>query len=235
MKPEYLEVAEKLKKDLIQGKYQISSRLPDEKELMEIYQAGRPVIRRAMAVLVNQGVIYPLQQQNYYIRTGTLDGCISLESWTGFSNQFPDRKVAGIPLKLELIAADEEMAARFRVETGTLLYHLKRLRIVDEEPYAVESSWFSKDKAGELTVEIAKGSIYRYLTKEQQLTIGYADRILSADKLTAEEADLLCLSENDPAFRVQNTVFLSDGSIVEISDVVHHYKKYKLTKLSGWN
>ncbi|MCF0261079.1 MAG: GntR family transcriptional regulator, partial [Erysipelotrichaceae bacterium] len=115
------------------------------------------------------------------------------------------------------------------------LYHLKRLRTVDQEPYAVESSWFSKDKTGDLTMEIAKGSIYRYLTKKQQLPIGYADRILSADKLTAEEAELLCLSENDPAFRVQNTVFLSDGSIVEISDVVHHYKKYKMTKLSGWS
>lgn len=235
MKPAYIKIAEAMENDLISRKYACGVQLPDEKELMAAFQANRKDVRKALAVLVNKGLIYPMQPNGYFPRPSAYDNCISLESYRGFSREFPNQKVEGIPLKLEVVKADEQLAEKFRIEPGEALYYLERLRKVDDEPYSLEYIWYSKELMGDLTEEIAKGSIYRYITRDLQLSIGFADRVLSADRLSSQEAEILNLKENDPAFCMQNTVFLSDGNVLEVSNVVHNYKKCKMTKLAGWN
>lgn len=50
-------VAEQLKDAIFKGQYNSGDRLPSEKELCESFRVGRPVIREALRVLENSGIV----------------------------------------------------------------------------------------------------------------------------------------------------------------------------------
>ena len=95
---------------------------------------------------------------------------------------------------------------------GTPVYYLKRLRIVDGVPYALERTYYNKDIVPYLGKEIAEGSIFRYLKDDLKLSFGFADKYLTAIKLSKEDAQLLNLNENDPAIMINDNIHLSNGS-----------------------
>jgi len=51
-------VAGQLKNAIFMGQYNSGDRLPSEKELCESFQVGRPVIREALRVLENSGIVF---------------------------------------------------------------------------------------------------------------------------------------------------------------------------------
>lgn len=82
--------------------------------------------------------------------------------------------------------------------------------------------------------EIVKNSIYSYIKDDLKLSIGFADKVIYADKLDAECADALGLKVGEPGLVIDQTVFLSRGDVFEISRVIHHYEQTKLLKLANF-
>ncbi|CJB86030.1 transcriptional regulator [Streptococcus pneumoniae] len=113
-------------------------------------------------------------------------------------------------------------------EAGTRLYFLKRLRIVDAKPFSIEVSYFKKDIIPYLNEEIALSSVYSYFIEDLRLNIGFADKVISCEKVNKENAQLLELNEGDPALLIENTVYLVNGTIFELSQSMFHYEKAKL-------
>ncbi|WP_371816341.1 UTRA domain-containing protein [Exiguobacterium sp. s141] len=125
------------------------------------------------------------------------------------------------------------MAERMKCNVGTPVYYVKRLRLVDDHPFSVEDSYFRKDLVVYLDRNITEKSIYNYFRNDQKLAIGFADRVIYADFLNAEDAALLGLKENDPALLVDNTVYLTNGQIFDVSRSTHHFRHVKMLKVSN--
>ena len=68
-----------------------------------------------------------------------------------------------------------------------------------------------------------------------KLKIGFADRVISCDKLSEEEAKLLNLNKDDPTLVLNNTVFLSSGVVFDVSLEKYNYTKMKIISLTGKN
>lgn len=133
-----------------------------------------------------------------------------------------------------VINADEDLAKQMKCDVGTDIYFLERLRYVNEEPFAVEYTYLNKNVIPYMSEEIAHRSIYSFIINDLKLSIGFADKIIYADKLDSESAQLLQLSENDPTLVIENTVFLTNGTVFEVSKVIHNYKNTKLLKLANF-
>ena len=91
---------------------------------------------------------------------------------------------------------------------------MKRLRIVDAKPFSIEVSYFKKDIIPYLNEEIALSSVYSYFIEDLRLNIGFADKVISCEKVNKENAQLLELNEGDPALLIENTVYLVNGTIL---------------------
>ena len=61
-----------------------------------------------------------------------------------------------------------------------------------------------------------------------KLTIGFADKSIYCDKLNKEQAEILQLEEGDPSLIIDEVVFLGNGYIFDLSQVVYNYKNTKL-------
>ena len=234
MSTKYKQIVSELEADLLSGKYNEVKKLPREEDLIEKYQVSRTTIRKAIAMLVNKGYVYQVQGSGIFIREASLQDYVSLENLKGLTRDFPDKKIESKLINLMVIIADEDLAKQMKCDVGTDIYFLERLRYVNEEPFAVEYTYLNKNVIPYMSEEIAHRSIYSFIINDLKLSIGFADKIIYADKLDSESAQLLQLSENDPTLVIENTVFLTNGTVFEVSKVIHNYKNTKLLKLANF-
>ncbi|MBM7650408.1 GntR family transcriptional regulator of bglA [Bacillus ectoiniformans] len=233
MVPKYQQVAAQIESDIIDHVYQETNKLLTEDEYAKKYQVSRNTVRKAIEILVNKGYVYQVQGSGVFIRTHHNKGYVNLEKLQGVTNDFSDRRVENKLLEFKQLTADENLAENMGCKVGTPIYFVKRLRYVDGNPFSIETSYFNKELVIYLDENIVKKSIYNYLRNDQKLAIGFADRIISADFLSKEQAELLGLKENDPALVVDNTVCLTNGAIFDYSQSVHHFQHVKLLKVSN--
>ncbi|MBM7692174.1 GntR family transcriptional regulator of bglA [Peribacillus deserti] len=224
----YKEIADYLEREILDGKFDKTKKLPTEDELIKHFEVSRNTIRKAINQLVNRGYIYQVQGSGMFLRERSVTDYINLGSLRGLTKDLPSKIIETKILALHVLKADEVKAKQLRCEVGTDLYYIKRLRIVDKEPFSIEVSYFRKDIVPYLNEDIATSSIYTYIIEDLKLSIGFADKVINCDKIDEESAGVLHVNPLDPALIIENTVSLTNGTIFEVSKSIFHYQKAKI-------
>ena len=232
MEPKYKVVYQSILNDIVNHKYE--TKLPTEEELINTYNVSRNTVRKAIDVLTKQGYILPIQGSGMFLRDFDHSGYINLEQFKGLSSNTSSVLTTAV-LKVELIEHDEKIAAAMKCSPDTKFYHVCRLRLLDGEPFVLEYSYFNKTLIPYLNEELAQKSIYSYIQNDLGLEIGFVDRLISAEKLSKEHAEILKLEENDPTLVSTNKALLKNGEIIDYSINYHNYKTTKFLKLSNFN
>lgn len=234
MSTKYQKILDDLERDIINGKYNEIKKLPKEEELINMYDVSRTTVRKAISILVNKGYVYQVQGSGIFLREAALKGYVSLENLRGLTRNYPNKKIESKIIKLSLIEAPDFVSEKMKIEIGKPVYFLERLRIVDNESFAIEYTYFNKKVIPYLNEDIAKKSIYSYIIDDLGMTIGFADRVIYADKLNKNDARVLELNENDPALIIDSVEFIGTGEVFAVSKTIHNYKNTKLLKLSNF-
>lgn len=235
MSSKYKDIVREIECEILSGTYRNNNKLPTEEELINKFNVSRTTIRKAINLLANRGYVYPVQGSGIFIREAALHDYINFENLNGLTRDYPNKKIGAKIIRLETLNATAELAEKFQCKEGTELYFLERARYVDGEPFAIEYTYFNKNIVYYLDKKIAEKSIYSYITNDLKYTIGFADKIIYADKLNKESSEILGLKENDPAIIVENKTFLGNGNIFEVSTAIHNYKLAKFLKLANYN
>lgn len=217
----YKKVAEKIKEKITNGEY--LDKLPTEDDLLKEFEVSRNTIRSAVNMLVDQAILYRVQGSGVYIRETEREDAINLSLIKSVPIAFDHHSINTKVLKHELIKADEELANQFKIPVGSLVYKFERLRLKDGKPFLLEYSYYNKKVIPYLGKEILEASVFEYIEKDLNKKIGFADRYITAEKVTKEEAGLLEISVNDPTLVNNEKIFLSNGELCSISRVLHHY------------
>ncbi|ARJ23327.1 GntR family transcriptional regulator [Bacillus mycoides] len=228
MSAKYKQIADVLEQNIRDGLFNETKKLPTEEALMNRFEVSRNTIRKVISQLVNRGYIFQVQGSGMFLRETSVTDYINLGSLRGLTKNLVSQNIETKVLEIEVIEANEEIVERMQCEIGTRLYFLKRVRIVDGKPFSIEVSYFKKDIIPYLNEEIALSSVYSYFIEDLRLNIGFADKVISCEKINKENAKLLELNEGDPALLIENTVYLVNGTIFELSQSMFHYEKTKL-------
>ena len=234
MATKYKEIATEIEKDLLNGKYHINKKLPTEEEFINAYNVSRSTIRKAIAILVNRGYVYQVQGSGMFIREAALKEYVNLECLTGLTREFPNKEITNRVINIKVVKANEELAEHIECEINDDLYFVERVRYIDNKPFVIEYSYFKKSIVPYLNADIVNHSIYNYIINDLRQGIGFADKIIYAEKLSKEDAELLELEVNDPGLVIENTAFLNNGEIFEYAKSIHNYKYAKLLKLANF-
>lgn len=235
MSAKYKQIADVLEQNIRDGLFNETKKLPTEEALMNRFEVSRNTIRKVISQLVNRGYIFQVQGSGMFLRETSVTDYINLGSLRGLTKNLVSQNIETKVLEIEVIEANEEIVERMQCEIGTRLYFLKRLRIVDGKPFSIEVSYFKKDIIPYLNEEIALSSVYSYFIEDLRLNIGFADKVISCEKINKENAKLLELNVGNPALLIENTVYLVNGTIFELSQSMFHYEKTKLLNRINFN
>ncbi|MDD3402675.1 MAG: GntR family transcriptional regulator [Hespellia sp.] len=228
----YQELAYEIKKDIGAGVYHESDKLPTEEKLAEQYKVSKYCVRNAVNILTRLGLVYPVQGSGMYIREQRREDCLTLQDTNGLTEELTGDTINTKVIHLEIIAADDIIAARMKCNPGTPLYYIIRARSRNGIPLSVEYTYYNQEIIPVIDQQIAEGSLFRYIRKELGLNISFADKILRSDKLSEETAALLDLQAGDPAMVIEDEAYLSSGQMYNASVVYYNYKTARFFELT---
>lgn len=220
----YESIANQIADRINNNEFSETHKIPTEDQLVEEYKVSKNTIRSAIKVLMKAGLIFPVQGSGMFIRETRKYNTVFLSGTRGITKDHPGNHLINKCLSLEIIHADDNLAQIMQCEIGTPIYYIERLRIVDDAPYAIEYTYYNKDIIPYINKEIVESSIYGYIKNDLHISFGFADKYISSRKLTEKESQLLELEVGDPAIIIEDSVYLSNGTLFNSSNVVYNYK-----------
>jgi GntR family transcriptional regulator len=150
-----------LRKRIAAGEVKPGSRLPPERELCGLLGISRVTLRRALAALVEEGVLRSAHGRGWYVAAA------ERKEWPNTLESFSEtaRRMGLVPtsrvLRCAVDAATFDEAEAFQIAPGTPLYRVDRVRKLDGVPIAVDESLVPADIAvGFESVDFTTRSLY---------------------------------------------------------------------------
>ncbi|MEX0380046.1 GntR family transcriptional regulator [Leuconostoc sp. MS02] len=224
----YVTVQADLKQKIYQGEFP-NLKLPDERSLAEQYSVSRSSIKRALNVLVQQGVIFKKRGSGTFVNPLYLKNNAIFQhegSNLGVSDSF---RVGGQAPSIELLdfqvvpATPEQQQALF-LNDGDFVYEIKRLRRLAGVPFMIERGYVPIAVVPGLNKEIVSGSVYEYIEKTKHRAVTKSFMTIMAEPSTPEDQLLLELKTNEPVGIMEGIFFMDDGTPLEFSTMRLHYK-----------
>lgn len=132
----YQAIAADLREKITRGIYQPDDQLPPSGELERTYQASKMTVKHALDYLENAGLIVKRRGSGTFVKgldTTDLDRLVqrSRSQLLGMSSVYAGRAVKSKVLTFEAIAAPEAARGQLRLEVGSFVYHIVRVRGAD--------------------------------------------------------------------------------------------------------
>lgn len=233
----YEKIADDLRQAIRQGKYTSGDQLPLEKDMCDKYKVSRVTIKRAVDVLVNQGLVTKRRGSGTFVKT--LDDNYAKQLSISTGNQFcgfmethKGSNVSTKVLKFEIIHPTEEVAVKLQMSTKDFVYDIIRLRLLDGVPWVIEYTMMPIQLVPGIRHEILEHSIYHHIEKTLKLSIQSAHRIVRAVRSTELEQEQLQLPPDAPLLEVEQVAFFSDGHPFEYSISHHRADKSEFSAIS---
>ncbi|NGZ76479.1 GntR family transcriptional regulator [Saccharibacillus alkalitolerans] len=227
----YKQIVDDLKRKILDGRY-ADMRLPDERSLSESYAVSRSSVKRALAKMENEGIIFKKRGSGTFINPLYLknESVFNYEgSNLGVTDNFHMHgKKPGIKvLSFEVVPPTEELQRDLFLERHDFVYKIVRLRLFDEEPFMIETGYIPIKIVQNLNESIIEGSIFNYLQDAHNMAVTKSYLSIFAEPSNPEDRELLNLAPNEPVGIMEGIFFLDNGTPFEFSHMRLHYKYLK--------
>lgn len=220
----YVEIKEKIKKDILSLKYKKGESIPSERELAAVYDVTRVTVQKAMASLVQEGFIERIHGKGMFVLKNTESNIYILnneksDSILGFSREFQGRvAVTSQLVDFRQIQADESLAAQLDIAVGDAVWFIRRIRLLDGEPVLIEDSNITCHVIETIPESVLKErSLYGYIETFTHKKIKDADSLIEAALFNREQASLLNISPGLPMLKITEVTRLEGGVIFNYS------------------
>lgn len=225
--PIYHQLEKQIKQLIEKGDLKPGDMIPSEREYADKYKVSRMTIRQAIVNLVNERYLYRVKGKGTFIMEKKLEQ--SLQGLTSFSEDMKSRgmKASSKLISFEIIPADSKLADQLGIQEHGPVYEIKRIRLAEEEPMALERTYISANKVKGLTEEIVQQSLYKYIEEKLHLKIAKGTQEIEAVLVNGEEVECLKIPEHSPIMLIQRTTSLEDGTIFEVVKSSYRADRYK--------
>ncbi|WP_328609171.1 GntR family transcriptional regulator [Amycolatopsis sp. NBC_00345] len=214
----YRRIADDLKAEISAGTYSAGDALPSESELAQRYDASRGTIRQAFAALRTDGIISSRRGARRVVQGGPrlqdFAALLSFSRWGRAIGEEPSGRV----VSLDRRGATEGERDHLNLPDGAYIYHLTRVRLLDDRPVMVERTAYP-DRIGALVagMDPDRESITERLA-ELGTTFADAEHTIDAVRATADDARLLGARPGIPLLRERRRTTDPSGVPLEWSE-----------------
>lgn len=225
----YILISNDIREKIMSGIYTVNEKLPSEKEMGTNYGVSKMTIKRALDILVVEGLIIKRRGSGTYVK----DLGVNQMKHIHLANQFSGmtawntgKEIKSNVLNFSVEKATEKIASHLNIAEDSFIYDVHRVRIVEGIPTVIERTYMPIDVIPSLTLEDVENSIYQYIEEKLGYVIQSTHRTVSVRKATDFEAANLEIEKGDPVAVAEQVGFLNTGEAFELSTSIHRHDYY---------
>ncbi len=221
--PLYLQLSGQLLAGIERGHLAPGDLLETEVDLARRLRLSRPTVRRAIAELVDRGLLVRRRGVGTVVATGGVQqGAVLNSLYDDLAAQ--QRRPRTELLDLDTRVVHARAAAVLGLAPRTRLVHVMRLRYVGELPLAILENWLPPDTPAlhALTPDRLEREGLYAIFRSHGLAPRTAEQTFGARNATGAERRLLGLTRADPLLTMWRSAYADGGRIIECGD--HRYR-----------
>ncbi|MFW5748303.1 MAG: GntR family transcriptional regulator [Chloroflexota bacterium] len=196
--------------------------LPSERQLSDVYGVNRMTVRQAIDGLVQKGLVNRKHGAGTFVATGR-----ALQSFTptvfGFSQRMREAGMnpSSRLLHRAIITPEPIVAHHLNLGLDEPVIILKRLRLVNDEPLMIETSYLSHAMfPGLIDADLETESLYHILEHNYDMVVVEAEHTMEPTMPDAYEAHHLGVEITMPTMLVRVLAFSRDRIPLEMSKAI---------------
>lgn len=226
--PLYRQIQSDLRDRIRSGDLPPGARVETELELMERHGVSRATVRQALAGLVAEGLLEIRRGLGTFAAVPrfehTLGGFYSYSREIERHGRRPGTRVLGLGLE----PAGEQAALALVITPSTPVVALRRVRLADEEPLVLETSYLPAARfPGLERVDFTQVRLYDTLATAYGVRPARARETFEPILLGTADAAILEKHRGDPALLVERTAFDPDGTPIEFCRSLVRSDRYR--------
>lgn len=232
----YYQLKEIIIKNIENKEYNENNKLPTEKELCRKYNISRSTVRTALSSLENEDYIYKIQGKGSFVSPKKYQQ--DLLQFYSFTEEMKKngKEPSSIVLNFKITNSTNKIAKELEVSDNDKIYQFTRLRLADDEPMMIETSFLPFNLFPNLTkIELEKDPLYSILMEKYDIKFTKAEEKFKATLLRKNEADYLDYIEGGPGILLERTTYNSSHGIIEYTKSVARGDKFEFRVILNKN
>lgn len=221
----YQQLADSLRDKIYEGKYAFGDKLPSERSLAEKFGISHLTVRKALAILEEEGMLLRVQGKGTFVRAQKYS--IDMQHMDGFSSMFGQQ---GITITNKVLysgvrEAGFKYSRIFGIPREESVFELIRLRQNGEDPVALEYNILPTKRVPH--VEEYDYSLYSLWDVYRQAGIQLVEenQKLEIVKVYNPQADLLNVEEGADVLMLSSTALDLSGKVIECTKIYDNAKR----------
>ncbi len=226
----YFQLYDILYKDIRDGVYKPGQLLPTENTLIEQYHISRITVRKALDLLMNDGLIAKRRGYGTFVQNRKVEQ--TLTRVQHFASEMEKRGYVSSVTMLanEVVYASKAVAGELCIGEGDELVRVERLRYADGVPMCIESSYLIRARCPDVQRhDFSKQSLRKFLEDRYDIVWKRARQKIYAVAATARTAGYLGIKEGDPLIYIERVSYTRDDEPAEYLQTWYRGDSYYLT------
>jgi GntR family transcriptional regulator len=214
--PLYHQIQRALMEKIQSGALSEGDPLASEEELSRIYQVSRMTARQALHGLKISGYAFSEKGRGTFVTRPKLEK--NIMHLQGFTEDMRQRgmKASSKLLEQSVITGNTDLSEKLKLNPGDHVIRLRRLRLADGIPMAIEESHVPLRRfPGLERIDFARNSLYSTLRERYGVRVGYADETIEALPATREESELLTIPSRASVLSISRIILTTQESPIE--------------------
>ncbi len=194
--------------------------LPKEVDIAEKLGVARNTVRHAISKLVNEGLLVRKKGVGTIVAARRIP--TRLDSWWSFTKEMKAKgiDVVNFELEVQILPADEEVAAALHIKAGLKIVQVLRLRGTSAGPSLLTISWFHPRLKMTGTEDFSK-PLYQMLEEDFGVIASVSREEISAINAEVALAEKFEVEVGDPILFRKRIVSDTDGRLIEYNKVYY--------------
>lgn len=203
--------------------------IPPERKICKIQDVSRMTVNKAIMELVNDGVLYREQGRGTFVASPKQYK--KLSQLKGFSEEMESKGhvTSTKVITFDIKKATQQIKATLNLsEDNDYVINIKRLRLIDEEPLAIETVWLPMNMFPDMSVEMILGkSLYQLFREKYGYFIQSAEETIEPKVLNSFELQLLNNPKSQLALLFKKVTYIQNEIPLEYTEALYRSDKYK--------
>jgi len=226
------EAAEKIECYMMKNQLKPHDKLPSERDLCEMWGMNRTTLRSAIKRLIVEGKVYNKKGAGTFVAEPKIVRNLQdMQSITELLTQHERGLKSHVTSFLE-IPCNKYLSKKLRLPIGTKLYELVRIRLIDEEPVMLETSYLSVAQFPKLaTYDFSAQSLYDIIESHYGVFLMGGEEKIGITYTNMEESERLRVEKDTAVFSVKGTTWNENKEPVEYFQSIVRADKIKFSSV----